>query len=46
MSKISELWAKRIIAGDKTYAEVPAKLKDEVATVLEESGHKELVVDK
>lgn len=46
MSKISELWANRIIAGDKTYAEVPAKLKDEVITVLEESGHKELVVDK
>lgn len=44
--KISELWSTRIIAGDKTYAEVPAKLKDEVATILKESGHEELVSEK
>lgn len=39
MKKISELWAERIIAGSKTYAEVPAQLKEEVVTALEESGH-------
>lgn len=40
MSKIAELWAERIIAGDKTYAEVPAKLKDQVAEALKEAGQK------
>lgn len=40
--KIAELWAKRIVDGNKTYAEVPTQLKEEVATALEESGHANL----
>lgn len=46
MKKISELWADRIIAGSKTYAEVPAQLKEEVATALEKSGHGDLAKAK
>ena len=30
MSKIAELWAKRIKAGDKTIEDVPAQLREEV----------------
>lgn len=41
--KIAELWAKRIIDGDRTYDEVPAKLKDAVAEALTEAGHPELI---
>lgn len=46
MKKISELWAERIIAGSKTYAEVPAQLKEEVVTALEESGYGDLAKAK
>lgn len=45
MSKIAELWAERIIAGDKTYAEVPAKLKDQVAEALTQAGREDLIVE-
>ena len=38
MKKISQLWADKIIAGDKTYAEVPAQLKDEVKTGFKREG--------
>ena len=38
MKKISQLWADKIIAGDKTYAEVPAQLKDEVKQALKREG--------
>lgn len=39
---IADLWADRIIAGDKAYADVPAKLKTAVKTSLKEKGHPEL----
>lgn len=38
--KVAELWAKKIVAGDRTYAEIPAQLKDEVDTLLDEAGYK------
>lgn len=43
MLKISYLWADKIIAGDRTYSEVPAKLKTEVAQILTEQGHADLI---
>lgn len=43
MKQVSLLWADRIIAGDKTYDEVPAQLKDEVAQALTDKGHPELI---
>lgn len=45
MKKISQLWADKIIAGEKTYAEVPAQLKDEVKEDLINKGHPELVIE-
>lgn len=39
------LWAQKIILGKKTYAEVPAKLKAQVAEILIESGLPELITD-
>ncbi len=39
---VADLWADRIIAGDKTYADVPVKLKTPVKTSLTEKGHPEL----
>lgn len=38
--KVAELWAKRVIAGDKPYADIPAKLKSEVDTLLDEAGYR------
>jgi len=43
MKTISILWADKIIAGDRTYAQVPAQLKDEVKQALTEKGHAKLV---
>lgn len=40
MSKVAELWANKVIAGDRDYTEVPAKLKEEVDTLLTEAGYK------
>lgn len=37
--KIAELWTKKIIGGNKTYAEVPTQLKEEVAMMLEEKDY-------
>lgn len=42
MKTISILWADKIIAGDRTYAQVPAQLKDEVKQALTEKGHSKL----
>lgn len=42
MKKISQLWADKIIAGVKTYAEVPAQLKDEVKEDLTDKGYAKL----
>ena len=41
-SAIANLWADRIIEGDKTYKDVPAKLKDSVKEPPPEKGHPEL----
>lgn len=38
--KVAELWAKRVIAGDKPYADIPAKLKTEVDNLLDKAGYK------
>lgn len=43
MKKISEIWAKHIILGDKTYFEVPNKLKEYVKQCLIEKGRPDLV---
>lgn len=43
MSKIAELWSNRVIEGKRTYEEVPAKLKDEVAKILTEQGYSHLI---
>lgn len=40
MSKVAELWANKVIAGDKDYSEIPAKLKEEVDTLLTEARYK------
>lgn len=42
---IAKLWADKIIAGEKTYREVPAKLKEAVKQILIDSGHGDLVID-
>ena len=36
------LWAQKIMFGKKTYADVPAKLKEQVKEILIESGLEEL----
>ena len=42
---IANLWAQRIIDGNKIYDDVPAKLKEEVAQILEDSGHADLITE-
>lgn len=39
------LWAQKIILGKKTFAEVPAKLKEQVREILIESGLDELITE-
>ena len=34
MKNIAKIWAKNIIEGNKTFNDVPAKLKDEVKQIL------------
>ena len=43
MKKISEIWAKHIILGDKKYSDVPNKLKEYVKQCLIEKGRPDLV---
>lgn len=45
-SAIANLWAQRIMSGDKSYDEVPAKLKDDVAQILKDSGHEDLITEE
>lgn len=42
---IAKLWAEKIIAGDKTFQQVPAKLKAQVRQVLIERGREDLAVE-
>lgn len=37
------LWAQQIMLGKKTYAQVPAKLKDQVRELLIDSGCEHLI---
>lgn len=37
------LWCQQIMLGKKTYAQVPAKLKEQVAELLRDSGCAELI---
>lgn len=37
--RVAELWAKKVVAGDRAYAEIPAQLKDEVDTLLNKAGY-------
>lgn len=46
MKSVSRLWGDKIIAGDKTYAEVPAQLLEEVKEYLTEKGHADLAKTK
>lgn len=42
---IAKLWATQIIAGKKTYADVPRLLKDKVKEALAAEGHADLVTE-
>lgn len=37
------LWAQQILLGKKTYAQVPARLKEQVAELLRDSGCEDLI---
>lgn len=39
------LWCQQIILGKKTYAQVPVKLKEQVAELLRDSGCEDLIVE-
>lgn len=39
------LWAKQIMMGKKTYAQVPAKLREQVKEILVDSGYEELATE-
>lgn len=39
------LWAQQIMLGKKTFAQVPAKLREQVKELLEDSGCSELVTE-
>lgn len=41
---IADMWADRIISGDKTYKDVPPKLKDAVAESLKNKGKPEFII--
>lgn len=42
---IAQLWADKIIAGEKTFRQVPAKLKDAVRQILIDTGHEDLIIE-
>lgn len=42
---MAALWCKQIMLGKKTYAQVPAKLKEQVAELLRDSGRDDLITD-
>lgn len=41
---IAMLWAQQIMLGKKTYAQVPTKLREQVAGMLRDSGFEDLIV--
>ena len=42
---IAQLWADKIIAGEKTFRQVPGKLKDAVRQILIDTGHEDLIIE-
>ena len=42
---LAMLWATKIINGKKTYADVPIKLKEQVAEILIENDLEELITE-
>lgn len=40
------LWAQQIMLGKKSYAQVPAKLKEQVAELLHDSGVENLITEE
>ena len=42
---LAMLWASQIIAGKKTYAQVPRLLKSQVAEILRDEGLEELIIE-
>ena len=43
MKNIAKIWAKNIVEGNKTFNDVPAKLKEYVKECLVEWGKEELI---
>lgn len=39
------LWCQQIMYGKKSYAQVPAKLKEQVAELLRDSGCEHLIIE-
>ena len=42
---LAMLWAIQIINGKKTFAQVPAKLKDQVREILIDAGCEDLIIE-
>jgi len=42
---LAMLWANQIILGKKTFAQVPAKLKDQVREILIDLGCEDLIIE-
>ena len=42
---LAMLWASQIIAGKKTYSQVPRLLKAQVAEILRDEGMEELIIE-
>lgn len=42
---IAMLWTQQIILGKKTFAQVPAKLKEQVRELLIDSGCEDLIIE-
>lgn len=45
VNMLAMLWANQIIAGKKTYAQVPRLLKPQVAEILRDAGMEELIIE-
>ena len=43
MKNIAKIWAKNIVEGNKTFKDVPTKLKEYVKELLVEWGKEELI---
>lgn len=43
---MSMLWAKQVMSGKKTYAQVPRLLKEQVKEILISNGMEDLIVEE